>query len=160
ARARVLIGANREEWRRRPTTSPVCCRIRSLRCLLAGADHGPEGSVPGVGTWLGGNEAKLAGAGHHPAAGRPPPGRPSGSKGLLAVELLGFEGPDAAVRFAVRELRGGGFGGCNYLIAGPNAGFLIQAPGASRVSAGPIAPGIHAMTNLDFDDAADPRIRL
>src|SRR5262249_44656220 len=82
------------------------------------------------------------------------------SKGLLAVDLLGFERPEAAALHAVRELRGGGFGGCNYLIAAPDAAFLIQAPGASRVAAGPLAPGIHAMTNLDADDDADPRIRL
>ena len=31
-----------------------------LRCLLAGADHGPDGSFPEMGTWLGVNEAGLA----------------------------------------------------------------------------------------------------
>ena len=56
----VMIGANREESRRRPVTSPVCCRVRSLRCLIAGADHGPDGTFPAMGTWLGVNEAGIA----------------------------------------------------------------------------------------------------
>ena len=55
----VLLGANREESFRRPTTSPVCCRSGAFRCLLAGADHGPEGTFPEMGTWLGVNETGL-----------------------------------------------------------------------------------------------------
>ena len=31
-----------------------------MRCLLAGADHGPDGSFPEMGTWLGVNEAGMA----------------------------------------------------------------------------------------------------
>ena len=42
----VMLGANREEVRRRPSTPPVCCRSGSIRCLLAGADRGPDGTFP------------------------------------------------------------------------------------------------------------------
>src|SRR5579883_1234681 len=131
--APVLIGANREESRRRPTTSPVCCRSGSLRCLLAGADHGPDGTFPEMGTWLGVNEAGMAVAVTNRSDGELAPERQTRSKGLLAVDLLGFRHPEDAVGFARSELASGGFGGCNYLIAGPSAGFVIEAPAATRI---------------------------
>ena len=55
----VMIGANREESFRRPITSPLCCRSGSIRCLVAGADHGPDGTFAEMGTWLGVNESGL-----------------------------------------------------------------------------------------------------
>jgi uncharacterized protein with NRDE domain len=158
----VVIGANREEARRRPTTSPVCCRAgaASLRCLLAGADHGPDGSFPAMGTWLGVNEAGLAVAVTNRSDGELAWADQTRSRGLLAVDLLGFARPEPALGFAQAELATGGFGGCNYLVAGRDAAFVLQAPGAGRMSVVPLTPGIHAMTNLDLDDADDPRIRL
>jgi hypothetical protein len=158
----VMIGANREESRRRPMTSPVCCRVgsESLRCLLGGADHGPEGTFPRMGTWLGVNEAGMAVAVTNRSDGELAYEEQTRSKGLLAVDLLGFRHPEDAVRFASSELASGGFGGCNYLIAGRSAGFVIEAPGASRVRVGDLESGVHAMTNLDLDDRGDPRIRL
>jgi uncharacterized protein with NRDE domain len=158
----VMIGANREESRRRPMTSPVCGRLGSgsLRCLLAGADHGPDGTFPGMGTWLGVNEAGMAVAVTNRNDGELAWEDQTRSKGLLAVDLLGFERPEEAVRFARTELASGGFGGCNYLIAGRDAAFVVQAPGARRIRDVALSPGIHAMTNLDVDDPEDPRIRL
>jgi uncharacterized protein with NRDE domain len=156
----VLIGANREESRSRPTTSPVCCRSRSLRCLLAGADHGPDGSFPAMGTWLGVNEQGMAVAVTNRHDGELAWADQTRSRGLLAVDLLGFDHPERAVCFARDELASGGFGGCNYLIAGRDAAFVVQAPGPLRISVVGLTPGIHAMTNLDLDDAQDPRIRF
>ena len=54
----------------------------------------------------------------------------------------------------------GGYGGTNFLIASPKSGFIVHAPGAKRVTVGAIDQGIHAITNLDLDDANDPRIRF
>src|SRR5262245_26969565 len=158
--APVLIGANREESRRRPTTSVVGCRSRSLRCLLAGADHGPDGSFPKLGTWLGVNEAGMAVAVTNRSDSELAWADQTRSRGLLAVELLGFDRPERGLRLARAELASGGFGGCNYLIASRDAAFVVQAPGVSRVSVQELPPGIHAMTNLDLDDPDDPRIRL
>ena len=157
--APVMIGANREESRRRPVTSPVCCRVRSLRCLLAGADHGPDGTFPEMGTWLGVNEAGIAVAVTNRSDGELAWEDQTRSKGLLAVDLLGFERPEDAVRFAHSELASGGFGGCNYLIAGRDAAFVVEAPGSSSIRVNELTPGVHAMTNLDVDDRGDPRIR-
>ena len=156
----VMIGANREESRRRPVTSPVGCRVRSLRCLLAGADHGPDGTFPQMGTWLGVNEVGMAVAVTNRQDGELAWEEQTRSKGLLAVDLLGFDHPAQASQYARAELARGGFGGCNYLIAGAEAAFVVQAPGASRVGVAELTPGIHAMTNLDLDDPEDARIRF
>ncbi len=158
----LLIGANREESRRRPMTSPVGHRAgpRSLRCLLAGADFGPGGSFPQMGTWLGVNEAGLAVAVTNRSDGELAWEDQTRSKGLLAVDLLGCDGPEEAARFARTELASGGFGGCNYLVAGRESAFVVQAPGAGRVALVELTPGVHAMTNLDVDDLGDRRIRL
>jgi uncharacterized protein with NRDE domain len=158
----VQIGANREEARSRPMTSPVCCRVgpESRRCLLAGADHGPDGSFPRMGTWLGVNDAGLVVAVTNRSDSQLAWADQTRSKGLLAVDLLGFDRPEEAVRFAGRELASGGFGGCDYLVAGRDAAFVIEAPGARTIRVIELAPGIHALTNLDLDDPDDPRVRL
>lgn len=155
----IRIGANREESRRRPMTSPVCCQVGVSRCLLAGADHGPDGSFAAMGTWLGLNESGLAVAVTNRSDGALAWEDQTRSRGLLAVALLGFDRAEAAARFARSELATGGFGGCNYLVAGRDSACVIQAPGAGRVAVIELPPGIHAMTNLDIDDRGDPRIR-
>jgi uncharacterized protein with NRDE domain len=157
---RLMIGANREESRTRPLTSPVCCRRRSLRCLLAGADYGPDGAFPEMGTWLGVNERRLAVAVTNRRDGELPWVDQVRSRGLLAVELLGRDQPEPAARFALSELARGGYGGCNFLIANPDAAFVVHAAGARRISLVKLLPGIHVMTNLDLDNDADPRIRF
>src|SRR3954453_13565707 len=157
---RVMLGANREESRRRPSTAPVCCRSDSMRCLLAGADRGPDGTFPEIGTWLGVNEAGLVVAGTTRRDGELAWADQVRSRGLLAVELLGFEDPERAARFAHDDLARGGYGGCNYLIADRDAAYVVQAPGPGRISVEELPPGIHAMTNLDLDDGDDPRIRF
>jgi uncharacterized protein with NRDE domain len=158
----VLVGANREEARSRPMTSPVCCRVGpgSRRCLLAGADHGPDGSFLRMGTWLGVNDAGMAVAVTNRSDGELAWVDQTRSKGLLAVDLLGFERPDDAIHFAGDDLASGGFGGCNVLVAGLKAGFVVEAPGARRIRVVELTSGIHAMTNLDLNDPDDPRIRL
>lgn len=156
----VLVGANREESRRRPITSPVCSRVGAIRSLLAGADQGPDGSFPEIGTWLGVNETGLAVAVTNRRDGELAWADQVHSRGLLAVSLLGFDDPEKAAWFARAELAGGGYGGCNYLIANGEAAFIVQAPGARRVFVEKVPPGVHAVTNLDLDDGDDPRIRF
>ena len=117
AKGPLMIGANREESRRRPTTSPVCCRQRRMRCLLAGADHGPDGSFPAMGTWLGVNEAGMAVAVTNRHDGELAWADQIRSRGLLAVLLLANDRPRARREVARSELAQGGYGGCNFLIA-------------------------------------------
>jgi uncharacterized protein with NRDE domain len=156
----VMIGANREESRLRPTTSPVCCTRNGLRCLLAGADHGPDGSFPEMGTWLGVNQAGMAVAVTNRHDGELAWADQIRSRGLLAVELIGTAQPENAVGAARRALAQGGYGGCNFLIANRESAFVIEAPGPARISVRRLHAGIHAMTNLDLDDHADARIQL
>ena len=96
----VLLGANREESRSRPSTSPVCSRINSVPTLLAGADQGPDGSFPEVGTWLGVNETGLVVAVTNRRDGALAWADQIRSRGLLAVSLLAFDDPAAALRRA------------------------------------------------------------
>jgi uncharacterized protein with NRDE domain len=156
----VMIGANREESRRRPTTSPVCCKQHHLRSLLAGADHGPDGSFPAMGTWLGVNEARMAVAVTNRHDGELAWADQLRSRGLLAVLLLDSDRAEDAARVAQSELAQGGYGGCNFLVADAGAAFVVQAPGPSRISVTTLEPGIHAMTNLDLDDHDDLRVQL
>jgi uncharacterized protein with NRDE domain len=156
----VMIGANREESRRRPTTSPVCCTRNGLRCLLAGADHGPDGLFPEMGTWLGVNEAGMAVAVTNRHDGELAVADQIRSRGLLAVELIGIVQPADAVEAARGALARGGYGGCNYLIANRESAFVLEAPGPARISVSRLQAGIHAMTNLDLDDDADARIQV
>jgi uncharacterized protein with NRDE domain len=156
----VMIGANREESRRRPTTSPVCCVQQHLHCLLAGADHGPDGSFPEMGTWLGVNQAGVAVAVTNRHDGELTAAEQIRSRGLLTVELLGYREPEQAAHWAQLQLARGGFGGCNFLIASAAAAFVVEAPGARRIALSRLQPGIHAMTNLDLDDDTDSRIAL
>src|SRR3954454_7157540 len=111
----VMLGANREEVRRRPSTPPVCCRSGSMRCLLAGADRGPQGTFPEIGTWLGVNESGLVVAVTNRRDGELAWADQVHSRGLLTVALLGFDEPERAARFARGDLARGGYGGCNYL---------------------------------------------
>jgi uncharacterized protein with NRDE domain len=158
-RGPVLIGANREESRRRPVTSPVCAIGRSARSLLAGADHGPDGSFPQIGTWLGVNEFGMAVAVTNRHDGALAWADQFRSRGLLAVSLLDSQFPDRAIAVAQAELEKGGYGGCNFLVANADAALVVQAPGAQSISVTRLEPGTHAMTNLDLDDD-DPRINL
>ena len=160
AKGPVMIGANREESRSRPTTSPVCRNQHQMRSLLAGADHGPDGSFPAMGTWLGVNEAGMAVAVTNRSDGELPWADQTRSRGLLAVLLLDSDRPEHAARVARIELEKGGYGGCNFLIANALAAFVVQAPGTARIRVARLEPGIHAMTNLDLDDDDDPRVRL
>jgi uncharacterized protein with NRDE domain len=155
---RLKIGANREESLFRPTTSPVCCKRGGMRCLLAGADHGPDGTFPKMGTWLGVNQAGMAVAVTNRHDGELARADQVRSRGLLAIELLGYSVPEQAARFARSELARGGFGGCNYLLADRDDALVVSAPGPGRVSVVRLGPGAHAMTNLELDDGADPRI--
>jgi uncharacterized protein with NRDE domain len=158
--AAIMLGANREESRSRPVTSPVCSTKGREHALLAGADRGPDGLFPEIGTWLGVNEAGLVVAVTNRSDGELAWVDQIRSRGLLAVALLGFQDPADATAFARDELARGGYGGCNYLIASRGAAFVVHAPGARRITTKPLSPGLHCMTNLDLNDAQDHRIRI
>jgi uncharacterized protein with NRDE domain len=130
-----------------------------MRSLIAGADYGPDGSFPEMGTWLGVNEAGMAVAVTNRHDSALAPAEQLSSRGLLAVALLESRSPESAVATAQKALARGGFGGCNFLVADRSGAFVVEAPGTARISVRKLDPGVHAMTNLDLD-ADDPRINL
>ena len=140
----VMIGANREEHRRRPRTSPVCCRSGSRHCLLAGADFGPDGSFPAMGTWLGVNDAGLTVAVTNRGDGELPWADQSRSRGLLAVDLLGYDDPGQGGCAARSQLEGGGFGGYEFLVANSRRG--LRRAGPRRPARFPSCPSHPACT--------------
>ena len=118
---RLMIGANREESRRRPMTSPVCRRAEpgSLRCLLAG--RGPRAGrvVPADGHLAGGQRGADWRSPSPTAATANSPGRTRRARrDCWPLTSWTTHRPEDAVRFARAELASGGFGGCNYLVAG------------------------------------------
>ena len=132
-----------------------------MRCLLAGADHGPDGSFPEMGTWLGVNQAGMAVAVTNRHDGELAWADQVRSRGLLAVRLLGDDRPEHAAR--VRSHRAGA--GWIWRLQFPDRRPRMphsscRPPEPARVSVIRLEPGIHAMTNLDLDDDDDPRIRL
>jgi uncharacterized protein with NRDE domain len=156
----VMLGANREESRSRPDTSPVGSLRSAVHSLLAGADRGPDGSFVEVGTWLGVNERGLVVAVTNRRDGELAWADQTRSRGLLAVSLLGFENAASAADFAGAELARGGYGGCNYLLCDRSAAFVVEAPGARQIATRALRPGLHAMTNLDLNDDNDRRIQI
>jgi uncharacterized protein with NRDE domain len=156
----LLLAVNREESRSRPCTSPVGVPRGRPRRVLAGADHGPDGSFPEMGTWLGVNETGLAVAVTNRRDGALAWADQIRSRGLLAVTLLAQGDPAEAVRFACDALGAGGYGGSNFLIANREAAFVIHAPGARSVTAQRLGPGVHAMTSGDIDARNDVRVAL
>jgi hypothetical protein len=131
----------------------------AIRCLLAGADFGPDGTFPEVGTWLGVNEAGLVVAVTNRRDAELAWEDQTRSRGVLAVSLLGLDDTEEAVRFARGELARGGFGGCNYLIANARDAFTIEAPGARRISVRRLGLGVHVVTNLGPEDPRIPIIK-
>jgi uncharacterized protein with NRDE domain len=131
-----------------------------MRCVLAGADHGPDGTFPLLGTWLGVNEAGMVVAVTNRRDSELAPSEQTRPRGWLTVSLLGFDDPHDAAGFAQGEVSQGGYGGCNYLIVDRRAALVVRAPGVRKVSVEILLPGIHAMTNLDVNDPDDPRVRL
>jgi uncharacterized protein with NRDE domain len=156
----LLLAVNREESRRRPCTSPVGVPAARPRRVLAGADHGPDGAFPEMGTWLGVNETGLAVAVTNRRDGELAWAEQVRSRGLLAVTLLALDDPAEAVRAAREALGAGGYGGSNFLIANREAAFVIHAPGARSVTAKRLGPGVHAMTSGDIDARDDVRVAL
>jgi uncharacterized protein with NRDE domain len=113
-----------------------------------------------MGTWLGVNECGLVVAVTNRSDGELRWEDQTRSRGLLVISLLGLDDPGQAARHGEHALAQGGYGGTDLLIANPESAFIIEAPGARRITTRTIEPGIHAITNLDLDDQNDARISL
>ena len=160
--APVMIGANREESRRRPMTSPVCCRGsgRSAACWPApttdrtGRSRGWE---PG---WA---STRRAWPSRSPTARRRArPGRTKRARRACWPSTCSAStSPMPASQLRPRRARPRRLRRLQLpdrRRAMPPSSSRPRAPSGSRSSK--LAPGIHAMTNLDLDDRDDPRIQF
>jgi uncharacterized protein with NRDE domain len=142
----LIVAANREEARQRPTREPF--RWPEEPAIWAGRDE-----VAG-GTWLGVNAAGLLAA----VTNRPDAGFDAArhSRGLLCLECLRRQSPAAARSFVDDELTRRRYNAFNLLCANPGEGWV--APGPETFQA--LAPGVHVLSNFgDLDDDRLPVVR-
>ena len=135
----LVVAANREESRQRPTRAPF--RWPGEPAVWAGRDEA-EG-----GTWLGVNEAGLLAA----VTNRPDTESEASrrSRGLLCLDCLRRRSPAAARAFVDDELTRRRYNAFNLLCASPDEGWVASGPGDIRA----LAPGVHVLSNFgDLDD--------
>jgi uncharacterized protein with NRDE domain len=142
----LLVAANRDESRQRPTRAPF--RWPEDPPLWAGRDE-----VAG-GTWLGVNGAGLlAAVTNRPEADVDTARR---SRGLLCLDCLRYETPAAARVFVADELAERRYNALNLLCANPDEGWVASGPGDIRT----LTPGVHVLSNFgELDDDRLPVVR-
>ncbi len=145
----VLVLANREEFLDRPSAPPeIILAEKPADSWLGGRDLRADG------TWLGINGAGvIAAVTNRPKT--PPPDQPK-SRGLLCRELLEQGDWASAVAEFHRQWNRETFAGFNVMLLSRERGQVFSA--GNRLDVQPITPGIHAVTNADWDDPQDSRI--
>jgi uncharacterized protein with NRDE domain len=146
--AAVLVAANREEFRDRPSQAP---RIQSGRPrVICGIDRKAGG------TWLGVNQLGLVVAvANRPKSAVPPEPR---SRGLLCREMLNFETAAKATDYAVKELNSDRYAGANFLSADAKSALVVH--GGDVVEVVELSPGLHVLSQNNVDDLTDERQEL
>jgi uncharacterized protein with NRDE domain len=142
----LIVAANREESRTRPSQAPFSWAESPT--IWAGRDE-----LAG-GTWLGVNETGLlAAVTNRPAASRDATRR---SRGLLCLDTLRCDSPGSARSFFVAELSRRQFNPFNLLCVNHLAGWVGTWQGDIR----DLAPGVHVVSNFgDVDDDTLPVVR-
>lgn len=142
----LIVAANREESRRRPTRAPF--RWAGEPAIWAGRDE-----VAG-GTWLGINAAGLlAAVTNRPEAEFDAARR---SRGLLCVDCLRRDSPAVARSFVTDELTRRRYNAFNLLCANPEEAWVASGPEKYRA----LAPGVHVLSNFGgLDDDRLPVVR-
>ena len=148
----LVLLANRDEFFDRPFEGP----------LLRAGEHGivaPRDLRAG-GTWLGTNRAGLVAA----ITNRRGPEGGAGlrSRGLLVTDVLAHPDVETAATWLTTHLARTPYAGFNLLLADGRAACVVRhdacadgrpAPGVSL----PLAPGVHAVTNLhELDEVLPP----
>ncbi len=146
--APVLLAANREEWRSRPTAPPE--RRPGSPQVICGLD------LVAGGTWLGVNQHGVIVA----ITNRPLP-KPAGtppSRGILCRRLLSLPTATAAAQECARQFAADSYAGANFVCLDRVSGYVVSNPG--EVVTRTLSPGLHVLTNGDLDNEADARIAL
>ncbi len=141
----LIVAANRDEARSRPSTGPI--KWPGDPEVWAGRDD-----VAG-GTWLGVNSAGVLAAITNRVGGKPDPNLPS--RGQLCLAVLRQPSLQAARATVEADLSARGYNPFNLLIATVNEAWTADLRGRNRR----LTPGVHIITNHgDPDDAADAAV--
>lgn len=146
----ILVFANREESPFRPCTLPHVIEGASRKAPWMGGQDLKAG-----GTWLGVNQAGLVVAvTNRPKSQTSPPLK---SRGLLCRDLLEQKSlADAEAEFS-RQWQQESFAGFNLMLISRERGVVISAGDELEIQ--PLQPGLHAVTNFDWNDPADRRLQ-
>jgi len=144
----LLVLANRDESRARPTEPPQCHAPHDATPWIGGLDRQARG------TWLGINAAGLLVA----VTNRAKTNLPENvrSRGLLCRELLAHPSVDDARSALDDQLRRHHFAGFNLLLFSAEQAMVIEA--GDKFAAHVLAPGIHTIANAGLNDPVDPRV--
>jgi len=147
---RVLVAANRDEMRNRPSRPPG--RHWDDRPeVVAGLDE------TGGGSWLGMNDHGLIAAvmNREGTLGALPGKR---SRGELVLEALDHAAAGEAAG-ALADLHPDAYRPFNLVIADPRDAYWLRHGGDGEIRVHPIPPGLHMLTAAELDDPRNPRIR-
>jgi uncharacterized protein with NRDE domain len=135
----LMIGANRDEFRQRPSAAPAILE----EGIMGGKD------LEGGGTWLGVNREGLFVAITNRS--NPLPAQDSLSRGKLVMETLRTPTVQAAQERVETLLNAHPYAGFNLVVLKEGTGFCFQ--NGEEQSILPITPGIHVVSsNRDMDD--------
>jgi uncharacterized protein with NRDE domain len=135
----LMIGANRDEFRQRPSAAPAILE----EGIMGGQD------LEAGGTWLGVNQEGLFVAITNRS--HPLPAQDSPSRGKLVMEALRTPTVQAAQARVEKLLNDHPYAGFNLVVLKEGTGFCFQ--NGEEQSILPITPGIHVVSsNRDMDD--------
>lgn len=143
----LVVAANRDEYFDRPATEPG--RLSERPVAFGGRD------LRAGGTWLGLNAHGLIAALLNRRSAEPLDNSRR-SRGLLCLEILGYEGVEAAID-ALARVEGCQYNPFNLLVASRGASAVATGNGR-EINLRRMEPGLHVLTNLDLDDPTCPRI--
>ena len=146
----LLLAANRDEMRGRPTKPPGR-HWEDRPEMLAGLD------LTGGGSWIGLNDHGLVAAVmNREGTLGPEPGKRS--RGELVLEALDHaEAGEAAG--ALADLHPGAYRPFNLVVADPRHAYWLRHGGDGQIRVYPISPGLHMLSATELDDTRHDRIR-
>jgi uncharacterized protein with NRDE domain len=142
----LIVAANRDERRARPTVPMTCLDGGGGRLTIVGGRD-----EVGGGTWLATNEAGVvAGLTNRPL--RDGPDAAKRSRGELPLALARHPTAAAAVEAFRTEVDPGAYNPSWLLVADRHDTFFIDVTGAERVDVEHLPPGVHVLENRDLHE--------
>lgn len=144
----VVVAANRDEYLERAALPPMVLAERPQ--IIGGKDLRAQG------TWLGINQYGMVAGLLNRRNGEALNNDKLRSRGLLCLDVLGYEHPRRAAEFVARQ-PAGDYNPFNLLMASREAAFVAYNR-FGKIELIELQPGFHLLTNIDVDDFECPRI--